>query len=82
VIGYSLPETDSFFRYLFALGVDSETRLQGLWVVNPDDERRSVEKRFRELLGRGIEAKTFFLNGDRGRFEGAVDAIADELRRN
>lgn len=54
VIGYSLPETDSFFRYLYALGSESATRIKRFWVFNPDDEG-GVEKRFRELIGRGLE---------------------------
>ena len=54
IIGYSLPETDSFFRYLYALGSESATRIKRFWVFNPDKER-GVEKRFRELIGRGLE---------------------------
>lgn len=54
VIGYSLPETDSFFRYLFALGSESPTRIKRFWVFNPDTEG-GVEKRFRDLIGRGLE---------------------------
>lgn len=56
VIGYSLPETDSFFRYLFALGSESPTRIRRFWVFNPDTNG-DVEKRFRELVGRGIEGR-------------------------
>lgn len=54
VIGYSLPETDSFFRYLFALGSESSTRIKRFWVFDPD-LKGGVEKRFRELIGRGLE---------------------------
>jgi NAD-dependent SIR2 family protein deacetylase len=38
IIGYSLPETDSFFRYLYALGSESSTRIKRFWVFNPDSE--------------------------------------------
>jgi NAD-dependent SIR2 family protein deacetylase len=48
VVGYSLPETDHFFRYLYALGTVSAERLQDFCVVDID---RAVEQRFSELLG-------------------------------
>lgn len=34
--GYSLPESDYFFRYLFALGSLSKTEIKRFWVFNPD----------------------------------------------
>ncbi len=54
VIGYSLPETDSFFRYLFALGSESSARIKRFWVFDPDTNG-NVEKRFKDLIGRGLE---------------------------
>ncbi len=51
VLGYSLPSTDLFFNYLFALGVDMRTILKGFYVYNPDPE---VKTRFENLLGSGI----------------------------
>lgn len=53
-IGYSLPETDAFFRYLYALGSVGELPLRRFWVFNPDDSG-ATEGRFRSLLGRGAE---------------------------
>lgn len=52
VIGYSLPETDFFFRYLYALGTVGQTILRRFAVFNPD-ESGDVEGRFRSLLGSG-----------------------------
>jgi hypothetical protein len=52
VIGYSMPETDSFFRHLYALGTVGPTMLRRFWVFNPN---RSVERRFHDLLGPGAE---------------------------
>ena len=49
-IGYSLPESDHFFRYLYALGTAGNTPLRRLWVFDPD---RAVENRYRALLGPG-----------------------------
>lgn len=50
VLGYSLPETDSFFRQLYALGTVGDTILEKFWVFNPDVSRMEV---FRSLLGPG-----------------------------
>ncbi len=61
VVGYSLPETDSFFRYLYALGTEGSTRMERFWVFDPDPSG-SVESRFREMVGRGIESKFRFFN--------------------
>jgi len=59
IIGYSLPETDSFFRYLFALGSESSKRIKRFWVFDPDPTG-TVEKRFRELIGRGLENRFLY----------------------
>ena len=56
VIGYSLPETDSFFRYLYALGSESATRIRNFVVIDPDPTE-TVFSRFRTLIGRGIESR-------------------------
>jgi len=52
VVGYSLPNSDAFFRYLYALGSVSEHLLKRLWVFDPD-KTGGVQKRYRELLGPG-----------------------------
>lgn len=75
VIGYSLPETDSFFRYLYALGSESETRIKRFWVFNPDNDG-TVERRFREMVGRGIENRFRFIKEP---FDAAIDSIRNEL---
>jgi hypothetical protein len=53
VFGYSLPESDSFFRYLFALGTMGDSRLRRFWVFDPD-ETGAIKERYKQLLGRGI----------------------------
>jgi len=50
VIGYSLPETDVFFRLLYALGSESGTRLKKFLVINPDETARS---RFDKIVSQG-----------------------------
>lgn len=69
VIGYSLPETDSFFRHLFALGSVGSSALRNLVVFNPDP---SVDGRFRSLLGPGALARYRF---EALTFEQAIEAI-------
>jgi len=76
VIGYSLPETDSFFRYLFALGSESTTRIKRFWVFNPDS---TIESRFQQMIGRGIQNRFRFITGDDGTFENAINAMRNEL---
>jgi len=48
VIGYSLPDTDQFFHYLYALGSVGPTRLKRFWILNPDP---NILSRFERLLG-------------------------------
>jgi hypothetical protein len=50
ICGYSLPETDSFFRHLYALGSVGETPLRKIIVFNPDTSGET-DQRFQRLLG-------------------------------
>jgi len=65
ISGYSLTETDAFFRYLFALGSIGKKRIKRVWVFDPD-KNDVVYKRFNELIGTGarprfrFEKATFF----------------------
>jgi hypothetical protein len=54
VCGYSMPETDSFFRYLYALGTVSHVMLKRFWVFDPAEE---VHQRFESLLGPGARVR-------------------------
>lgn len=67
VIGYSLPHTDWFFNYLFALGVNMTTPAKGFYVYNYNDEE-SFE-RFKHILGQDYDGKVFLYNL---KFEDAV----------
>jgi hypothetical protein len=73
VIGYSLPNTDSFFRYLYALGSSRGVPLKAFAVFNPD---RSVEDRFKSLLGPGAEARYTF---HEVKFKEAIKIVEDLL---
>ena len=50
VIGYSLPVTDMFFKYLFALGSDSDAHLDKFVVINGTHGNETAP-RFAGLLG-------------------------------
>lgn len=79
VVGYSLPPTDLFFRYLFAMSADSSTWLQRFWVYNPDGE---VEDRFREICGKGIiERFKFTRNSFAGVYKTICSTIENDLKR-
>jgi len=76
VVGYSMPETDSFFRYLYALGSQSTTKLRRFWVFDPDPDK-SVEQRMKTLIGQGIERHAF--NFIRNTFEDATGIFQREI---
>ncbi len=75
VIGYSLPESDSFFRYLYALGSLSDTPLRRFCVIDPD-HTGNVEKRFQKLLGPGARDR-FVMS--RSNFAQAINQIKAEF---
>lgn len=56
IIGYSLPETDAFFRLLYALGTVGPAPLEKIMVYNPD-HTGEVDGRFRQILGPGAIAR-------------------------
>ena len=48
IIGFSMPNTDLFFKNLFALGMAGGANLQNLWVFNPDT---SLKEKYEYFLG-------------------------------
>jgi len=61
VIGYSMPKADAFFHYLYALDSESKVKLRNFIVINPD---KSVESRFKEIVGPGIQNQFKFIPSD------------------
>lgn len=58
IAGYSLPETDSFFKQLYALGTHGDTWLKRIRVYNPDESRGPT---FKAMLGpSATDAYEFF----------------------
>lgn len=73
IIGYSLPESDFFFRYLFALGTVGKSPLRRVWVFNPD-QTGDIKNRFREFLGPGAEQRFEYYAAT---FEQAIPVVTD-----
>lgn len=69
VIGYSLPASDEFFRYLYSLGTVGDALLRRFWVFDPD-ATGTIEGRYKELLSpmtlrKYQQVKTLFANAMR-----------------
>lgn len=75
VMGYSLPETDSFFRFLFALGAAGEPLINRFWVFDPDPSDM-VRPRYEKLLGMAAKARFRF---ERKLFPVAVEVLNSKL---
>lgn len=75
VIGYSLPDTDQFFRLLHALGTIGTGRIRRIWVLNPD-RTGTVRKRFENLLGQAVLSRFEVIESS---FGNAVKIIKKEL---
>ncbi|MDO8436790.1 MAG: hypothetical protein Q7S69_01290 [Nitrosomonadaceae bacterium] len=59
VIGYSMPETDSFFRHLYALGSVGKSPLRTFYVYNPDTSGLTTG-RFQALLGPAAKSRYMY----------------------
>jgi len=79
VIGYSLPETDVFFKYLYALGTVGKMPLERFWVFDPDlpDRPGSVRERFSSLLGPGAEQRFQYF---RQTFDSGISTLQEALK--
>lgn len=75
ISGYSLPSTDQFFRYLYAIGTVGISRLKRFWVFDPD---KNVGDKFSELLG-PVASSRFKIHPKT--FKEAVPIIRSELVR-
>jgi NAD-dependent SIR2 family protein deacetylase len=76
VIGYSLPPTDAFFEYLYALGSVGDVTLKKSWVFNPDDTG-NVKQRFESLLGPGAHQRFKYFPMT---FDKAIDQVRNQFR--
>jgi hypothetical protein len=76
-IGYSLPDSDHFFRYLYGLGTVGDTRLKRFWVYDPD-RTGSVAERYKAMLGQAAKGRFEYHEVP---FSFAIQRIRDELGR-
>ncbi len=74
VIGYSLPESDMFFRDLYAVGTIGEELIQNFVLVDPSEQ---VSARFRELLSPAAQRRYSIIPV---RFEEAISRIVAALQ--
>lgn len=73
IVGYSLPRTDIFFKYLLGLGtMNPNRRLKKFWIFNPDE---SIKERYEEIKGQGIESFQYY----KMKFEESLPKIKDAL---
>jgi NAD-dependent SIR2 family protein deacetylase len=77
ISGYSLSETDLFFRYLFALGAIGRTMIKRFWVFDID-RSGIVSSRFQKLAGLSTRARYQYVEAT---FAQATDIIRKEILR-
>jgi hypothetical protein len=75
VIGYSLPKTDEFFKYFYALGSVGESIPSVFCVINSDPH---VSTRFKDILGPTAASMNCFRPLP-ARFEDCFQNLASEL---
>jgi hypothetical protein len=75
ILGYSLPPSDTFFRYLYALGTVSEKQLRRFWVFDPESTG-AVKTRFEQLLGPGAQQRFQYFERV---FESGIGSIKKRL---
>ena len=98
IIGYSLPSTDSFFKYLLALGLSKNNSLQEIILIDPAKDENSLRERYLDFIARffGVDNFSFwnvpFSTGAKAleylrkhpgiSYEEALDAAGEFTRRN
>lgn len=79
VIGYSLPDTDLFFRQFFALASISDTIIREFWLIDPEPPLQ----RFQMLLRSTLESKQGrFPHPYSGRFVSGIEDFAKQFRES
>lgn len=74
VMGYSLPETDAFFRHLYALGSVGSLLLRKFIVCDLDNSG-AVRERFERMLGPGAASRFEYRMTNFGSAVGSLRAI-------
>ena len=78
IIGYSLPVTDSYLKYFLKWGAAHESNLKSVDVICLDDEKHSVENRYKNF----IHNKLNFYNMSTGDYLKAIRENIEKAHRN
>lgn len=80
VCGFSMPPTDQFFKYLYALGTIGEKLLRRFAVFDYDDRDGpdSLKHRYLALLGTGVHKRFDYLGGPKRGGLGQLVSVAKE----
>jgi len=57
ILGYSLPKSDSYIKYLFKAAIAENNYLKTIDIICLDDENCSVEKRFQKFINYNLRFK-------------------------
>lgn len=76
VSGYSFAPSDSFFRFLYAIGSVGESLISRFWVFDIDDEGGTIDSRYRSLLGSGVVSKYKYFSST---FQDSIDILRDDF---
>jgi hypothetical protein len=73
IVGYSMPDSDLFFRYLLACGLAGGAMLDGVWVIDPGEE---AQKHYMDIVGENIKRQKKLIMVKKG-FGASTDAQID-----
>jgi hypothetical protein len=59
-IGYSLPQTDAYLKYLLINAINKNENLKRIEVINPDDEKETTKNRYASFFEKSLETKAMF----------------------
>lgn len=59
-IGYSLPQTDSYIKYLLINGIKENKNLKRIEVINPEDEQGITRMRYSTFFDKNLSDKKMF----------------------
>lgn len=79
VMGYSIPESDQFFRTLFAICMTSDTIVRKVGVFDPS---RAPFQRLSEMIGPAISSKQGVFKHYEKRFEDGVKELHNQFLRD
>jgi hypothetical protein len=54
-IGYSLPITDNYIKYLLVNAIKESTNLKTIKIINPDDNQNTVQKRYEDFFDKNLK---------------------------